>query len=238
MRARGGEDVYLLRNPGYTDVTLDFDPRVTEFDPMVRVLQVPTGGETDCGEGVLVEDQLACVAITNPVPSRSFWATGGNDYYIMVDSRSGSSGDYAFDLKIGFQNVSLACLDDFQAESIALGRGGVWTWQDRLEEGQGSMGAGGACSAPGNEQLFPLRMIEGGVLFASGFSRNGGPAPVISLRSTADCSGANVLGCGFDEAIIGETSFAYESPGARNMVLVVDNRGVERNDYDITVWME
>ena len=235
--ANGGEQVFKMVWPGANDVTLNFIPAETDINPVMRVVEVPSGEEAPCGEGVEMQEELVCGAIVTDIPGRSFYTRGGYDYYVIVDSRSGEAGDYAFQVKTGWQETGSACIDNAEPEAIVLGVGGVYNWTSQLQEGAGRIGGGGACNAPGDEDVFLLQILDSGTLHVAVQSTSGGPAPVAAVR-TGGCGGANQIACAEAEVDQFFTQLDFFMEGPVNRYLVIDNPGGEANSYTFEAWFD
>jgi hypothetical protein len=201
----------------------------------MRVVEVPSGDLVPCDLGEMAEE-LTCAPIVTETPGRSFYTRNGFDYYVIVDSSNGESGEFAFQMKTGWQETGTACLDSAEPEAIVLGSGGVYAWSATLGDGHGIIGSGGACNAPGVEHIFPLQVLEAGSFNVVAQSTNGGPAPTLSLR-TSGCGGANQLACveGLEGTNTSQLDRWFDGP--TNWWLVVDNPGDEALSYTFEAWL-
>ena len=203
----GAEDVYRLIGVA-DDVFVEFIPQETNFNPVLRVVRADPCEE---GTGELSE---VCADITNSVPGRGFYDQGGvnDNYYIIVDTELGDSGDYAFELRFGGEAFQGDCYDGLDEQVIELGVGGNFVWEASLDDEQGRVDS--ACSTPGADHVFQLVLDGGGSLSASVEVLEGDIMPVVSIRN--DCATKSELSCG---------PTAVASFGAsQTLLLAVDNQ--------------
>ena len=192
--AEGLEDVYLFQPTSATDVTITFDPSLTDFNPIVRV------SEFACGpEGVVLR---ACTNdwfdgdIGDP---RHFIAPGNRDFFIQIDSGEGG-GNYGFDISL--QPVPLAeC--EVHPEVIVQQPGSRFLWQNDFPGGQGA--ADSFCGGVGRENFFQLEIVTPGFVSVTS-SASGAYRPMISIRT--DCSALTEVECTSDQ-ILGTPGFAF-----------------------------
>jgi hypothetical protein len=203
----GAEDVYRL-NGVAGDVFVDFIPQETNFNPVLRVVR----DEDPCGEG-LPELSEVCADIKNSVPGRGFYDQGGvsDQYYLIVDTELGESGEYAFWLRFGPEAFEGDCLDALEDQVINLGPGGDFAWEADLDDDQGRVDSG--CGAAGNDHVFQLVLDGPGTVQASVEAIEGDIQPIVSLRN--DCATVTELSCGPTAT----ASFG----SATSTLLVVDN---------------
>lgn len=216
----GGEDVY--RVPSTTqDVFIDFLPQETNFNPVLRVVR----GDP-CAEATITESEV-CADITNSVPGRGFFDQGGGpeEYFVIVDTELGESGEYAFQVRFGDDAFGGDCFDAAEEQAIELSAGGNFVWEANLEDEQGRLDSG--CVAPGDDDVFELVLTGGGTLNATVEVLEGGEdfQPIASIRT--DCGTGTELSCG----AMATASFA----GSSSALLVVDQLGAARGRYRLTV---
>lgn len=214
----GGEDVYRIAS--VTDeVFIDFRPQETNFNPVLRVVR-----EDPCLEGA-IEVSEVCADIKNSVPGRGFYdeGGGGDQYFIIVDTELGESGDYAFEVRFGDGASEGDCFDAMEEQAIELATGGNFQWEADLEDEQGRLDS--ACSAPGDDDVFSLVLTGGGTVSASVEVLEGDIEPIVSIRT--DCTTNSEFSCG----ATAQASFG----GSTTAILVVDQLGAENGRYRLNV---
>jgi hypothetical protein len=214
----GPEDVYRIGSlPG--DVFVEFLPQETNFNPVLRVVRA----EDACLEATILESEI-CAPIVNSVPGRGFFDQGGSDtYYIIVDTELGESGDYAFEVRFDNDAFQDDCVDALEEQPIELMAGGNFVWEANLDDTQGRLDSG--CSAPGDEDIFPLILTGGGNLSATVEKLEGDIEPIVSLRQ--ECATTTESSCGTTAtASVSSSDTAY---------LVVDQLGAAKGRYRLTV---
>ena len=233
----GGEDYYLYK-PHRGDVKITFTPVAGGVEPILRVVRVPAD-TSPCGNGIPEEDTHVCTAITNDDPSWNFYAGGVEwDYYIVVDSNGGGTGPYEMTLNYGIEALGNECQAKIpvQEEVVRLGRGGSYEWEtDLAGSTQGRLD--GKCGGPGTEDLFIVRMIEGGTLHVGVQSLDGGMAPVVGIVRGPGCAGESGIRC---EAGTpgGYVETEISSSAATTRFVVVDQTGITGGRYLMTAWMD
>ena len=217
----GGEDVYRLVSTGQQDIFIDFLPQETNFNPVLRVVR----GDP-CAEAA-VDVSEVCADITNSVPGRGFFEQGaiGDEYFVIVDTELGESGDYAFQVRFGSESFGADCFDAIEDQAIELMAGGNFVWEANLEDKQGRLDSG--CVAPGDDDVFELVLTGGGTLNAVVEVIEGDETclPIASIRT--DCGTTNELACGATAS----ASFG----GSTTALLAVDQLGAARGRYRLTV---
>ena len=215
----GAEDVYRIGSVS-SDVFVDFLPQETNFNPVLRVVR----GEDPCLEAPIEQTEV-CADIKNSVPGRGFYDQGGpaDTYYIIVDTELGDSGQYGFELRFGDEASQDDCIDALDEQTIELATGGNFVWEASLEDEQGRVDSG--CSAPGDEDIFPLILTGGGTLTATVEVVSGDIQPIVSLRS--GCATSTELACGGLAIADFNTS--------TNAYLVVDQLGAADGRYRLNI---
>lgn len=234
--ASGGEQVFKIIWPGVLDITLNFNPSATEINPIMRIVEVPSGDELPCDTS-LEAVELTCGPIVTEIPGRSFYTRGGYDYYVIIDSENGEAGEYEFQMVTGWQATGTACLEQAEVEPIVLGFGGLYGWTATLPEGHGLVGSGGDCIAPGAEDVFALQILEPGYFHVNATATDGGPPPVLSLR-TSGCGGANQVACAKAELGVTVNQLDKFFEGPANWYLVVDNTTDQQRNYTFEAWLD
>lgn len=231
----GGEDYYLYK-PNRGDVKITFNPVDGGVEPILRVVKVPAD-TSPCGNDIPAEDTNICTAITNDDPSWNFYAGGAEfDYYIVVDS-AGGTGPYEMQLNYGIEALGNECQDKIpvEPEVIRLGRNGVYEWEATLQGNkQGRLD--GKCGGGGDEDLFIVRMIEGGTLHVAVEALSGGFTPVVGISRGPGCAGESGIRC--EQALGGYAETEISSSAATTRFIVVDQTGVTGGNYRMTAWMD
>src|SRR5690606_36775519 len=93
-----------------------------------------------------------------------------------------------------------------EEEVIRLGRGGVYSWEATLPEGQGWID--GKCGGPGTEDKFIVRLIEGGTLNVTVEALDGDWTPIVNIARGPGCAGESGIRCA---AAAGPGQFASTS---------------------------
>jgi hypothetical protein len=228
--ANGGEDYFWLVPPaGFHDGSIRFDPAATDFEPIVRVIDVPIGGDP-CAE-VPIENEPVCVQVSDEHNPRSFLLKPEFHTFVIVDSNAGDGGNYAFTLDFGIgAGNGVDCLVDLEEQPITLGPGGVFTWQGNLDAGQGVLS--GQCGGPGEDDVFALTVNAPGTLTAT-LTSDGGA--VVSLR--AGCASGNEMACNAD-AGTGTAALQYVFAAPGTAYVWVDQTGVEASSYQLEVRLD
>lgn len=233
----GGEDYYLYR-PHRGDVRVTFLPVDEDpVEPVLRVIKVPQGA-SPCGSIADVDTQV-CAPITETEDARNWYAGGVEfEHYIVVDSQSGSSGNYKMRLDYGLGPVSEDCNEQIanEEEVIRLGRGGVYTWEASLPSGQGWIDS--KCGGPGTEDKFIVRMIEGGTLNVTVEPLDGDWTPIVNITRGPGCAGESGIRCMQAEGPGGFANVSFSSSGETTRFIVVDQAGVSGGRYLMTAWMD
>jgi hypothetical protein len=227
----GPEDVYRLdlTQAGMSEVTVRVRPDETAFSPTIRVVRDPGDGTLDPCTG---PDGLSevCAPEADARAGWSFLAPPAV-YYVHVDSAA-AGGDYALDLQYGPAGLADACT--FFPETIVLGNGGVFSWEDTLPRAQGEVDS--FCSTPGAEHVFPLVIKNAGTLQVLVETLDGDPLrPVLSLRQ--DCAPSSELVCDPSAPEDGTSTLSYPFGGPAMLYLAVDQAGVSGGKYRLTVSM-
>lgn len=217
----GGEDVYRIAATTQ-DIFIEFLPQETNFNPVLRVVR----SEEPCDEQTIEQTEV-CADITNSVPGRGFYDQGGEgeQYFIIVDTELGESGNYAFQIRFGEDAFGGDCEDAFEEQLVELAAGGNFQWEANLDDSQGRLDSG--CLAPGDDDVFQLVLTGSGTLQASVEVIEGDETfqPIVSLRS--DCSTTSEFSCGPTAS----TNFG----GSTNAILVVDQLGAAKGRYRLNV---
>jgi len=218
----GPEDAYTFTAVQTGDVTITMDPSQTEFDAVVRV------EEGTCGDGA---DALLCdrSALSRGV---HFLAIAGTQYTVTIDSASGDSGGYAFDVAYGEPPLALC---EVHPEVIAQVSGGSFFWSNTFSAGQGVVD--GFCGGSGRENMFTLNADYPGFMYVYVSGANGF-RPVVSYRT--GCGGLTELSCSSDGDTglpgVAELEVFIDAPG--QYYLSIDQLGFEGGDYSLEVYFD
>ncbi|MCA9707067.1 MAG: hypothetical protein KDK70_14530 [Myxococcales bacterium] len=216
----GAEDVYVLRPDQNADVTIAVDPGETEFTPTLRVI------EDGCDPGDGFTKVCARDIIDQPY---HFLARAGSVYSIMIDSRDGAEGKYAFTVDFG-EPAEAQC--GVHPEVIQQVPGSAFLWNNEFSQGQGHVDS--YCGGPGRENMFRLRATYPGNAFAR-VETSGAFAPLISFRR--GCGSISEIDCVTGPAGgIAELGFFIEQPG--DYFLVVDQAEIGSGGYQLRVDFE
>ncbi len=220
--AEGLEDVYILSPPSATDVTITFDPALTDFNPIVRV------SEFACGpDGVVLRactNDWFAAGVGDP---RHFIAPGNRDFFIQIDSDAGG-GNYGFDISFG-PVPTPEC--EVHPETIVQQPGSRFLWQNDFPAGMGV--ADSFCGGVGRENFFPLEILAPGPVTVTA-TGTAGFRPMLSVRT--DCSALTEVECTSDQIL--QTPFfafleVFLEPGL--YYLAVDTLGLDAGGYDLEV---
>ncbi len=215
----GPEQVYSLATPGNSDVTLV----VRSADVPLTLRVVEDGCVDGTGTTVMCANDFV-------EASRHFLAIAGRTYSIIVDSETGASGKYSFDVVFGWPTLDQCT---FQQEVIVQQSGGSFVWFNEFGSGQGR--ADGFCGGPGQENIFPIATSYLGGMSAELVGSDGFEG-VLSLRTS--CAGVSELAC---SAAVANGSTALdgfiESPGSE-YYLAVDQVGIAGGAYSLYVYFE
>lgn len=220
----GLEDVYHLKLPTASDVTITFDPDETEFPPTLRVL------EWSCPvtEGVtrVCTNDVFDGSVSDP---RHFIANGTRDYYIYVESQDGNGGDYAFSITLGQPPLEQCHV---HPETIFQSSGSVFQWENDFGAGSGRVDS--LCQGAGQENMFAVSASYPGNMYVDVVGSNGF-RPLASVRE--GCSALTELDC-TSEAILGTPGFAslqFFIPGPGTYYVVADTLGLTGGTYNLSV---
>jgi hypothetical protein len=231
---RGPEDVYLLTQtqPNPIDILIRFDSEVTEFDSTIRVVR-DDGMNVDfdaCSDPGIVETEVC----GPDAASRAEWVFNAppGDYYIIVDSPGFSaSTDYRFSIDYGVAQVPNDC--PVLPDTIVLGIGGTYIWEDTVARSQGRLD-GGQCHAPGFEHTWNLQLKNDGLLTATVEGQDG-LEPVLSLRT--GCAGNLEISCDNATSQNGTAKLTQPMP-AGNYLITVDQQSVTGGPYSLMVSLD
>lgn len=225
--ANGGEDYYRLPEPDVPrDVTVQFIPDETDFAPVFRVVR--SAGVDPCDPYDVISTEV-CTDIDVGADRFSWLAEPGYEYYVIVDSRFGTVGEYGFDITVGPGGLDDSCLDDPDTEEIVLGVGGEFIWNDTIEEGQGIID--GACGGLGRERVFPLTTTSGGTLRVTAIPIDGSSDAAVSLRD--GCAATSELACSS-----GGNELVFDLPGPFSSNLAVDFINPEGGPFQLIARLE
>lgn len=215
----GPEQVYSLVPTYNTDVTLVV--RSADVPLTLRVI------EDGCSDG---EGRDVVCANDFSDQSRHFLAIAGHSYSVIVDSESGASGDFSFDVVFGWPTLDQCTIHE---EVILQQPGGQFLWSNDFGKGQGT--ADGACGGPGRENIFPISTTYFGGMSVDVVGSDGF-APVISLRT--NCAAVSELTCASAEPNGATALYWYfDAPGAE-YYLAVDQVGIDGGAYSLSVYFE
>lgn len=228
---RGPEDVYLLSFPAVGDAVVSIDPDGTTFSPTLRVVK---HDDSDPEFDPCAAPPVGVTEVCAPeADSRASWPSflEAGDYYIIVDSEGYAADmEYEFEIAFGQSVVPEDCPK--LPDTIVLGTGGVYQWEDTLARGQGRLD--GNCHAPGAEHTWNLQLKSGGLLRASVVGQ-GDLEPVLGVRPK--CSGKKEIICDASTASSGTSNI--ELPlAAGNYLLNLDQQSVTGGAYTLTVSLD
>ncbi|MCA9660825.1 MAG: hypothetical protein KC486_20955 [Myxococcales bacterium] len=214
---RGREDTYVLTPPYSTDVILTLGEG-TDFPALLRVTPDACVAEADVLPEICIAPEIG--------DARHFWAEGGREYYISVDSPAGTDGRYELDVAFGWPPLEACAV---HPNTINQEPGGYFLWENELGGGQGRVD--GPCGGPGTENMFRLQINE--PTYMSVFVTTEIDA-VISVRSS--CAAASELTCtnGGNETGFAGLDYFFADPG--EYYLVVDQADISGGYYLLEVY--
>ncbi|MEE9383493.1 MAG: hypothetical protein V3V08_08785 [Nannocystaceae bacterium] len=224
----GTEDVYRLRVPHPMDVSIRFDVNRTDFVPVLRTVRVGLDEPAECVDAA-AEHTDTCLYLAGQDPAGVSWyAEPEHDYYVFVDSPSGSRGEYAFEMRAGPEAVSDRCLDG--ATEVDLGATPHFEDNGTLPPTHGF--SDGKCNAPGSEKVYKLIFPGGGTLTAQLTSAQFWS----SLSLGPGCAGSTQYACVAETKADQFEPLVHVGGGPGTvMYLAVDQQQVGGGDYNLTI---
>ncbi|MEZ4381571.1 MAG: hypothetical protein R3A79_09495 [Nannocystaceae bacterium] len=214
---RGREDTYVLTPPYSTDVILTLGDG-TDFPATLRVTPDACVAEGDVLPEICVAPEIG--------DARHFWAEGGREYFISVDSPAGTDGRYELDVAFGWPPLEACAV---HPNAINQEPGGYFLWENDLPAGQGRVD--GPCGGPGTENMFRLQINEPTPMYVLVTTSMNA---ALSLRTS--CAAASELECsvGGDELGAAVLEHYFETPG--EYYLVIDQGDVRGGYYTLEVY--
>jgi hypothetical protein len=216
----GPEKVYSLTPSYNTDVTLVVT--IADTPLTLRVVE----------DGCSANEGITRVCANDFVEqSRHFLAQAGHVYSIIVDSDTGASGDFSFDVIYGWPTLEQCGVHD---EVILQEPGGSFVWFNEFGRGQGNVD--GLCGGAGRENMFRVQVDHAGGIYAE-VSASDGFEPVVSLRTS--CAAVSELTCSSAEANGYATLQSFVDPNVSpDYFLVVDQVGYLGGSYGLNVYFD
>jgi hypothetical protein len=213
----GREDVYKVAIPYNTDVIITMTEE-TDFDAVLRIT-------ADACEEEAAPVPEICVA-PEIGEYRYFFAEGGRDYYIAIDSPAGVDGRYGFSVAFGWPPFEACSL---HSSTISAEPGGFFRWANTFGLGQGQVD--GSCGGPGRENMFRVDVTEPTLMRA--VARLTGMQGVLSVRSS--CGGLSELACEASPSREGALTLEYYFDVPGEYYLVIDQVDVAGGSYELEI---
>ncbi len=227
----GTEDVFRFRVPRPVDVSIRFDPKKTDFVPTLRVVRSTAEDAIDCADST-ENSTDACLYLAGQDPAGISWyAEPEHEYYVFVDSPSGSRGEYTLELRTGPDAVSTRCTDG--VIDVNLGETPHFEHSGTLPRAHGFVD--GTCGGPRAEQTFRVTFPRVGRLTAQLLEADFWSVLSLGL----DCPGSHQYVC-LKETTADQFApllYAVGEPGTI-VYLAVDQQRVSGGEFSLTIDFE